>query len=376
MRGVRLRFDLVHRADGDAEDADLVAGVEAVGVREVGDEGVPVDALPPRRRHHGDRDGKDARPGLTAVHDPNYAILLMCAPPLPARGPAAPGRTVGGGSSPGAGADSGWPRRRPTGRGRRQRLPVRVARIAGITRNRVGQRQVRLAALAGPRIGHRQRRGAGLAGRRVDELRRQQHVGIQPQIGERRVDERLGELAGNQVDQGGLEERPGAQHLAERHGVPPQQIQGALQFLLAVVQDSQHAVELVERGLELRPVVVDQSGDLLRHRRQVVHQRVDRIALRQKLGQQRIGVDHQAGDLVAALGQHTGDLVGVGQQVAQLRVAGVEGVGEPGHPLQRDLQVGRGVLEGLRQCGQRRGQLGGVQTADGGGQVAQRVGRS
>ena len=105
---------------------------------------------------------------------------------------------------------------------------------------------------------------------------------------------------------------------------------------------------------------------------EVVHQRVDRIALRQKLGQQGIGVDDQAGDLVAALGQHTGDLVGVGQQVAQLRVAGVEGVGEPRHPLQRDLQIGWGVVEGVRQRGQRRGQLRGVQTADGGGQIAQR----
>ena len=37
---VGLRFDLLDRADGDAEDADLVAGVETVGVGEVRDEDV------------------------------------------------------------------------------------------------------------------------------------------------------------------------------------------------------------------------------------------------------------------------------------------------------------------------------------------------
>ena len=68
---------------------------------------------------------------------------------------------------------------------------------------------------------------------------------------------------GSEVDQRGLEERPGAQHLAERHRVAPKQVERALQFLLAVVQDSQHPVELVDGGLELRAVVVDEAGDLL-----------------------------------------------------------------------------------------------------------------
>ena len=88
---------------------------------------------------------------------------------------------------------------------------------------------------------------------------------------------------------------------------------------------------------------------------------------------QGVGVDDKAGNLITALRQHCGDLVRVGQQVAQLRVAVVEGVGEPCHALQRDLQIGRGVFEGVRQRRQRRGQLRGVQSADGGGQVAQRV---
>ena len=94
--------------------------------------------------------------------------------------------------------------------------------------------------------------------------------------------------------------------------------------------------------------------------------------MRQNLAQQRVGVDDQAGDLIAALAEHVGHLVGVGEKVAQLLVAGVESVGEPGHPLQCDLQVRWGVLEGLGQRCQRRGQLCGVQSADGGGQVSQR----
>ena len=109
---------------------------------------------------------------------------------------------------------------------------------------------------------------------------------------------------GAEVDQRRLEEGSGAEHLAERHRVAPQQVQRALQFLLAVVQDLQHAVELVEGRFELGAVVVDQPGDLLRHRGEVVHQRVDGITLRQNLAQQRVGVDDQAGDLIAALAEH------------------------------------------------------------------------
>ncbi|PQM47885.1 hypothetical protein C1Y40_01893 [Mycobacterium talmoniae] len=108
------------------------------------------------------------------------------------------------------------------------------------------------------------------------------------------------------------------------------------------------------------------------HGGQVGHQCVHRMALCQQLSQQCIGVDHQPGNLVAAGGQHSGDIVGVGQQLAKFGVAGVEGIGEARHPLQRDLQVGRGVGKRLRQCGEGRGQLRGVQAADGGGEVPQR----
>ena len=43
----------------------------------------------------------------------------------------------------------------------------------------------------------------------------------------------------------------------------------------------------------------------------------------------------QADDLVAALGQHAGGLVGVGQQITQLRVALIEGLRRTAHPFAR-----------------------------------------
>ena len=67
---------------------------------------------------------------------------------------------------------------------------------------------MRLAALAGPGIGHRQRRCRRLADLRVGALGRQQHVGIQAEVGERGVDERLHELARQQVGDVGLKNGP------------------------------------------------------------------------------------------------------------------------------------------------------------------------
>ena len=54
QRVTGLRFDLLDCSDGDAEDAHLVAGVEAVGVGEVRGVDVLADLLPPWRRHHRD----------------------------------------------------------------------------------------------------------------------------------------------------------------------------------------------------------------------------------------------------------------------------------------------------------------------------------
>ena len=122
---------------------------------------------------------------------------------------------------------------------------------------------MRVAALTCARKGHRQSRSARLTDAGVDQFRGQQHVGIKAEIGECRIDERLGELARSEVDQGGLEERARAQHLAERHRIAPKQVEGPLQFLFPVVQDAQHPVELVDGGFELRAVVVDEAGDLL-----------------------------------------------------------------------------------------------------------------
>ena len=124
-------------------------------------------------------------------------------------------------------------RRRTTGRRRWQRLAIGVAAggagqrqagqtaslIAGIAGDRVGQRQTRFAALPGARVGHRQCRCPRLADLRVGALRRQQHVGVQAEVGERGVDERLHELARQQVGDVGLEERPGCHRFAKRHRV-------------------------------------------------------------------------------------------------------------------------------------------------------------
>ena len=177
----------------------------------------------------------------------------------------------------GRGAQGGRSRWRPTGRWRGQGLTVRVAAsragqrqagrtaplIAVVAGDRVGQRQMRLPALPGAREGHRQRGGAGLADARLDEVRRQHRVGIKTQVGERGVDERLGELSRCEVHHRRLEERTGAQHLAERHRVAPKEIERALQFLLSVVQNLQDTVEFVQRRLELRSVVVHQPGYLM-----------------------------------------------------------------------------------------------------------------
>ena len=102
---------------------------------------------------------------------------------------------------------------------------------------------------------------------------------------------------------------------------------------------------------------------------------VQRGALRPQLRQQRVGVPHQADHLVGALGQHPRRFGGVVEQTAELGVALVECLRKPRHPLHSVLQVRRGIGKGLRQGGQRPGQLVGVQPADRGGQVAKGVGQ-
>ena len=119
-------------------------------------------------------------------------------------GGAVGGRPGGGPPGGGAGGGSGRGSSRWTGQRQARRTAALVTGVAG---DGVGQGQPRFAALPGPRERHRQRRGARLTDLRVDELRRQHHVGVQAEVGERGVDERLHELAGQQVGEVGLEER-------------------------------------------------------------------------------------------------------------------------------------------------------------------------
>ena len=84
-----------------------------------------------------------------------------------------------------------------------------------------------------------------------------------------------------------------------------------------------------------------------------------------QLRQQRVGVGDQArrpGRCARPARWST--LLALASRLAQLRVALVERLGEPCHALDRDLQIRRGVGEGLRQHPQRVGQLIGVQPAD------------
>ncbi len=78
---------------------------------------------------------------------------------------------------------------------------------------------------------------------------------------------------------------------------------------------------------------------------------------------------------IRARHQAIGQGLRVGEQVAQLRVAFVECLGEPGNPLHRVPQLWCGAGKSLRQGGQRVRQLVGVQPADRGGQVAEGVGQ-
>ena len=67
------------------------------------------------------------------------------------------------------------------------------------------------------------------------------------------------------------------------------------------------------------------------------------------LGEQRVGVDDQLGELAVAVGEHLADLPGGRQQLPELGVARGDGVREAGQALQRGAHLVRGVGEGLRQ---------------------------
>ena len=160
-------------------------------------------------------------------------------------------------------------RRRAAGRRRRQGLAVRVAAggagewqprrttplVAGLAGDRVGQIQIRLTALSGPRIRHRQRRVPGWPTPGSTSCDGNSTLGSRPRSENAASMNGCANWPGSEIHQRCLEERSRPQHLAERHRVPAKQIQGPLQFLLTVVQDGQHTVQLVDGRLQLCSVV-------------------------------------------------------------------------------------------------------------------------
>ena len=214
----------VDLADWHPEDADVVAGEDAVAVLEVADDVGAVDrsgrAAARRPRRPAAAPGR--RPADGSGHCRGHGRL-------PGGGSVAPHRARARSTGVGVGSGMDCVGRRPRavpaavrraaapaaarGRGSSRRAGQRQAGrtaplIAGVAGDGVGQGQMRFTALAGARIGHRQRRRARLADLRVGALRRQQHVGIQAEVGERGVDERLQELAGQQVGDVALKNGP------------------------------------------------------------------------------------------------------------------------------------------------------------------------
>ena len=238
-----------------------------------------------------------------------------------------------------AGGERGRPGRRASRRRRRSGSPVRVARISGITGDRVGK--VRRGSPPWPVRGYGLG-SAGVAGWPVcgsvscDGSRTWR---IQPQVGERRVDERLHELPG-EVGQVRLEERARPTRLAQRHRVGVEQLDRQHDAFLAVVDDRQDPVELVQRRRicwrlsSMNPAAAARtprcSRDLLQ-----------RSALSSQLRQQRNCCWRPVRDLVGAFGEHRRGLGCVAQQVAELGVALTESLGEPTHALHRGREVWR-----------------------------------
>ena len=130
-------------------------------------------------------------------------------PALPRRAPAAQSAPVAVGMDafgPG-GRQRRGPGRRSAGRRRGRRFPIRVAprprqrhgtalMVIGVARDGIGQRQSRVSALACARVRRRQRRCRRLADLGIRSSEGGKRVRIQPEVGERRIDERLYELPG------------------------------------------------------------------------------------------------------------------------------------------------------------------------------------
>ena len=176
--------------------------------------------------------------------------------------------------------------------------------------------------------------------------------GVDTALLEGGVDERLQDLARQQVDQHHLEVGTRGHCLTEgRHeagdgGERVHQVEPA--FVQNVADDPQ----LLEHVVEVR-VVVDEALHLFGEGADPFQQHADRVLAFVDGAQQRLCVDQKLVDLLAAVAEDACDLVGVGQQLLDLVVALADGLGEPRHTVERGAQVRIGLVDGLRQHVQR-----------------------
>ena len=103
-----------------------------------------------------------------------------------------------------------------------------------------------------------------------------------------------------QVD---LEAGAGPDHLAERGRVRRQPAQGLADVLLALEQVVHHRVQLVQRRLELAPVVGDEAGKLLRDIVDAGDQVAQRLTALIERGEQQVAVGDQLVHLTGTLRQ-------------------------------------------------------------------------
>ncbi len=136
-----------------------------------------------------------------------------------------------------------------------------------------------------------------------------------------------------------LEERSGPNGLVKRREEPTDHQQAVRQVVFALDQYVADGAQLFEDVVEVG-VVVDQALYLCGEGGDVAQQGVDGATAVVEGGQQRLGVDQQPVHLRAAISQHAGHLVGLGQQVLDLLVALADGVGELGHAIEGGLSCG------------------------------------
>ena len=120
-----------------------------------------------------------------------------------------------------------------------------------------------------------------------------------------------------------------------------------------LLQDRRHRVELVQRRRQLLLVVVDQARELLRQRRRVGEQFDDRLAALVEHTDEIVAVENQSVHLCAALRQDLGDVRTVLEQCAQRVVSVVDGLRQLGDAVERRTELWRNLIQRLRQRVQR-----------------------